>query len=147
MTMIEKETIGCPACKVEQDVGVYQTINAVENPELVPKLMAGEISVFTCTACGHVAQIHTPLLFNDHRMDLKIQFYPEHLLGENPEYIYNDYKEMLTQMEKFRQEFGLFMPASYKPANLLVVFSMNEMINQIKFRTQLFELENNVKVA
>jgi hypothetical protein len=66
---------------------------------------------------------------------------------ENPEYVCNDYKEMLTQMEKFRQEFGLFMPDSYKPANLLVVFSMDEMINQIKFRTQLFEMENSVKVA
>jgi hypothetical protein len=115
MTMIETETIGCPACKVEQDVDVYQTINAMENPELVPKLMAGEISVFTCAACGHVAQIHTPLLFNDHRMDLKIQFYPEHLLVENPEYVCNDYLEMLKQMEKFRQEFGLFMPDSNKP--------------------------------
>jgi hypothetical protein len=31
----------------------------MENLELVPKLMAGEISIFTCTACGHVAQIHT----------------------------------------------------------------------------------------
>jgi hypothetical protein len=97
--MIDTETIACPACKVEQDVDVYQTINAMENPELVQKLMAGEISIFTCTACGHVAQIHTPLLFNDHRMDLKIQFYPEHLLVENPEYVGNDYLEMVKQME------------------------------------------------
>ena len=44
MTMIETETIGCPACKVEQEVDVYQTINAMENPELVQKLMAGEIT-------------------------------------------------------------------------------------------------------
>jgi hypothetical protein len=97
--MIDTETIACPACKVEQDVDVYQTINAMENPELVPKLMAGEISIFTCTACSHVAQIHTPLLFNDHRMGLKIQFYPEHLLVENPEYVVNDYLEMVKQME------------------------------------------------
>jgi hypothetical protein len=147
MTMIEKETIGCPACKAEQDVEVYQTINPMENPELLQKLMAGEISVFNCTACGHVAKIHTPLLFNDQRIDLKIQFYPEHLLVENPEYVGNDYLEMLKRMEKFREEFGLFMPDSNKPANLLVVFSMDEMINQIKFRTKLFEMENDVKAA
>ena len=140
MTMIETETIACPACKVEQDVDVYQTINAMENPELVQKLMAGEISVLTCTACSHVAKIHTPLLFNDHRMDLKIQFYPEHLLVENPEYVGNDYLEMLKRMEKFQQEFSLFLPDINKPGNLLVVFSMNEMINQIKFRTHLFEM-------
>ena len=56
MTMVETETIACPACKKKQAVDVYQTINAMENPELVQKLMAGEISVLTCTACGHVAQ-------------------------------------------------------------------------------------------
>ena len=147
MTMMETETIACPACKKKQAVDVYQTINAIENPELVQKLMAGEISVLTCSACGHVAKIHTPLLFNDHRMDLKIQLYPEHLLVENHEYVCNDYLEMLKQMENFRQDFSLFMPDINKPENLLVVFSMDEMINQIKFRTQLFEMENNVEVA
>jgi uncharacterized protein YbaR (Trm112 family) len=143
MTMIETETIACPACKKKQAVDVYQAINAMENPELVQKLMAGEISVLTCAACGHVAKIHTPLLFNDPRMDLKIQFYPEHLLVENPEYVGNDYLEMLKQMEKFRQDFSLFMPDLNKPGKLLVVFSMDEMINQIKFRTQLVEMANS----
>ena len=143
MTMSETETIACPACQKKQAVDVYQTINAVENPELVQKLMTGKINVLTCTACGHVAQIHTPLLFNDHRMDLKIQFYPEHLLVENPEYVSNDYLEMLKRMEKFRQEFGLFMPDSNKPGRMLVVFSLDEMRSQIKFRTQLFEMANS----
>ena len=143
MTMIEAETIACPACKKKQAVDVYQTINAMENPELVKKLMAGEISVFTCTACGHVAKIHTPLLFNDHRMGLKIQFYPEHLLVENPKYVGNDYLEILEQMKRFRHDYSLFMPDLNKPRNLLVVFSMDEMINQIKFRTQLFEMANS----
>ena len=143
MTIIETETIACPACKKKQAVDVCQSINAMENPELVQKLMVGEINVLTCTACGHVAQIHTPLLFNDHRMDLKIQFYPKHLLVENPEYVSNDYLETLKRMKKFRQEFGLFMPDSNKPESLLVVFSMEEMLRQIKFRTQLFEMANS----
>jgi hypothetical protein len=143
MTLFETETIKCPACKMKQAVDVYQTINAMENPELVQKLMAGEISVLTCTACGHVAKIHTPLLFNDHRMDLKIQFYPKHLLVENPEYVGNDYLEMLKRNKKFRQDFSLFMPDLNKPESLLVVFSMDEMRSQIKFRTQLFEMANS----
>jgi hypothetical protein len=70
-------------------------------------------------------------------------------LGINcqPLCLVNDYLEMVKQMENFRQEFGLFMPDSNKLGNLLVVFSMDEMINQIKFRTHLFEMENSVKVA
>ena len=147
MTMIETETIACPACKKKQAVDVYQTINAMENPELVQKLMADEINVLTCIACSHVAQIHTPLLYNDYRMGLKIQFYPDHLLVENPEYVCNDYLEMLKQVEKFRQDFSLFMPDLNKPGSLVVVFSMEEMIRQIRFRTKIFEMQNNVKVA
>jgi hypothetical protein len=48
MTMVETEIIAYPACKVEQDVDVYQTINAMENPELLEKLVAGEINIFKC---------------------------------------------------------------------------------------------------
>jgi len=62
---------------------------------------------------------------------------------ENPEYVCIDYLEMLKRMDKFRQDFSLFMPDLNKPGNLLVVFSMDEMINQVKFRTQLFELANS----
>jgi hypothetical protein len=140
MTLTEIETIACPACKKKQAVDVYQTIDAMENPGLMQKLMAGRINVLTCAACGHVAQIHTPLLFTDPRMDLKIQFYPEHLLVENIEYVCNNYLEMLKQMKKFWQEFGLFAQDSNKPKSMLVVFSLDEMRSQIKFRTQLFEM-------
>jgi len=38
----------------------------------------------------------------DHRIELKIRFYPEHLLAENPEYVFKDYLGMLNEMEKSR---------------------------------------------
>ena len=109
----------------------------MENPELVKKLMAGEINVLNCSACGHVAQIIVPLLFNDHRIDLKIQYYPEHWLADHPEGVCNDYLGMLKQMEQFRQDIP-FMEHSNKLGSLLVVFYMEEMVSQIKFRTCLF---------
>ncbi len=142
MTMIEKETIGCPACKVVQKVDVYQTINAMENQELVQRLVNGDINVFKCAGCGHAAHIQTPLLFNDLKIGLKIQYYPEHWLTDNPEGVCNDYLGMLTQMEQFRDDFP-FMEQSNKPESLMVVFSMDEMISQINFRTQLFEMANS----
>ena len=141
MTMTESETIGCPACKVEQDVDVYQTINAMENPELVQKLMDGEINVFKCTGCGHEAQIESPLLYNDYRIGLKIQFYPEHVLKENPEAVCNDYLAMLKQLEKLRKDFSPFMPGLEKQDGLMVVFSLTEMVHQIRFRTKLFDVQ------
>jgi hypothetical protein len=144
--MIETETIACPACNTEQEAAVYQTINAIENPELVPMLMKGKINLFRCTACGHEAQIDSPLLYNDYRIGLKIQYYPEHVLKENPEALCNDYLAMLEQLEKFRNDFSPFMPGLEKQDGLMVVFSMAEMVRQIKFRTQLFDVQRAAKV-
>ena len=42
--MIDTETIECPACKTVQEVDVFNTINAMESPELVSKLMKREIT-------------------------------------------------------------------------------------------------------
>jgi hypothetical protein len=56
---------------------VCQTINAMENPELVQKLVAGDINIFKCAGCGHEAHIQLPLLFNDYRVGVKILYYPD----------------------------------------------------------------------
>ena len=119
----------------------------MENPELVKKLMKGEINLFRCAKCGHEALIQLPLLFNDHRIDLKIQYYPEHWLEDNLEGVCSDYLSMLKQLEHFRQDFSPLMPNSNKPGSLMVVFSMDEMRNQIRFRTKLFEVEGDVAVG
>jgi hypothetical protein len=111
-----------------------------------PKLMAGEINIFKCAACGHAAQIESPVLYNDYRIGLKIQYYPEHVLKENPEALCNDYFAMLEQLEKFRNDFSPFMPGLEKQDGLMVVFSMAEMVRQIKFRTKLFDVQRVAKV-
>jgi hypothetical protein len=147
MTVIETETISCPACRIKQETTIFQTINAMEDPELVQTLMQGEINLFRCAGCGHEAQIYSPLLYNDYRIGLKIQFYPEHVLNENPEAVCSDYLAMLKQLEKLKKDFSPFMPGLENQEGLLVVFSMGEMVNQIKFRTKLFEVEGDVAVG
>jgi hypothetical protein len=141
MTMIETEAICCPACDVEQEVTVYQAINAKEDPELAQKLMKVEINFFKCKECGHEAFIQLPLLFNDHRTDLKIQYYPGHWLADNLEGVCNDYLAMLKQLEKLRKDFSPFMPGLEKHNGLMVVSSMDEMVKQLRFRTKLFEVK------
>jgi transcription elongation factor Elf1 len=76
MTLMAKETIPCPACGLEQEIEVYQTINADITPELVDRLFDGKINVFNCTSCGHRAFVNQPLLFNDMRKEQKIQYFP-----------------------------------------------------------------------
>ena len=43
-------------------------------------------------------------------------------------------------MEQFRPDYHPYVPHSNKPVILSVVFSMEKMVCQIKFRTQLFKM-------
>ena len=53
---------------------------------------------------------------------------------------------MLEQLEKLRKDFSPFMPGLEKQDGLMVVFSLAEMVNQIRFRTKLFDVQYAVKI-
>lgn len=136
MTMMSKETVLCPACGFKQEIEVYQTINADITPELVNRLFDGEISVFNCTSCGHRALVNQPLLFNDMRREQKIQYFPVDWLNENIDSVCEQYRGLMAELEKFRSDFG-FMAKSFREMTIHVVFYLDEMIAQIKFKRHL----------
>ncbi|WP_170302520.1 CpXC domain-containing protein [Desulfosarcina widdelii] len=133
MTSKAVETIVCPKCRFRQDTELYETINAVEDPELVDRLFAREINVFTCVRCGHKAKVEAPLLFSDLKTEVKIQYFPAIWLDENPAGFCQHYREMKAQLKAFQADFG-FMAKSIREQEIRVVFSMEEMIAQIKFK-------------
>ena len=138
MTSTANETIICPACETRQEIELYESINALENPALVRKMLGGDINLFVCNACGHTAQVEVPLLYNDLRLGVKIQYFPAMLLDQEPENLCEQYLAMVAEMKSFQVEFG-FMADSMANQSLHVVFSMEEMIAQIKFRALLHE--------
>lgn len=138
MTLMARETILCPACGSKQEIEVYKSINANITPELVNRLFDGEINVFNCTSCGHIALVNQPLLFNDMRMEPKIQYFPVDWLNENIDSVCDQYRGIVAELEKFRSEFG-FMSKTIREMDLCVVFSLDEMVAQIKFRRHLRE--------
>ena len=133
-----KEVILCPACGFKQELEVYQSINANISPELVGRLFEGEINVFNCASCGHRALVNQPLLFNDMRIEQKIQYFPVDWLNENIDSVCEQYRGLMGELEKFRSDFG-FMAKSFREMSLHVVFSLDEMVAQIKFRRHLCE--------
>jgi transcription elongation factor Elf1 len=136
MTLMAKETIPCPACGLEQEIEVYQTINADITPELVDRLFDGKINVFNCTSCGHRAFVNQPLLFNDMRKEQKIQYFPVDWLNADIDSVCEQYRELMAELEKFRSDFG-FMAKSFREMSIHVVFYLDEMIAQIKFKRHL----------
>ena len=138
MTLMDRETVICPACGFKQEIEVYQSINADISPELVDRLFDGKINVFNCTSCNHRALVNQPLLFNDMRREQKIQYFPVDWLNENIDSVCEQYHGLIAELEKFRSDFG-FMAKSFREMEIHVVFSLNEMIAQIKFRRHLRE--------
>ncbi len=136
MTSTAIERIICPACGFRQEFQFYESINALEDPGMVEKLFAGEINLFICASCGHKVIVEVPLLYNDIRMGLKIQYFPSVWLEEKPERVCKQYIEMLSTLKAFRDDFG-FMTESMRNQTIHVVSSMEEMVAQIKFRTHL----------
>lgn len=136
MTLMARETVLCPACGFKQEIEVYQSINANITPELVDRLFDGEINVFNCISCGHRAFINQPLLFNDMRLEVKIQYFPADWLNDNIDSLCEQYRGLMAELEKFRSDFG-FMSKSIREMDICVVFSLYEMVAQIKFRRHL----------
>ncbi len=138
MTSKAVQTIECPKCRFRQETELYESINAIENPELLERLFAKEINVFTCVRCGHRAEVEVPLLFSDLKTAAKIQYFPAIWLDEAPSELCQHYRDIMAQLKVFQEDFG-FMAKSIREQEILVVFSMKEMIAQIKFRRHLCE--------
>ncbi len=138
MTSIAVETIVCPECGFNQETELYESINAIEDPELVERLFTREINVFTCAKCGYRAEVEVPLLYNDLKTEVKIQFFPAIWLDKAPADLCRYYRKMMAQLKSFQTDFG-FIAESIQKQKILVVFSLDEMIAQIKFRRHLRE--------
>ncbi|BBO74558.1 hypothetical protein DSCW_19750 [Desulfosarcina widdelii] len=110
----------------------------MDDPGLVERLLAGEINLFTCASCEHRARVEAPLLFNDLKIGLKIQYFPAILLDKDPENLCKQYFGMMTEMKSFQKEFD-FMAKSFRNQSIYIVFSMEEMVAQIKFRALLYK--------
>ncbi|MBA3396806.1 MAG: CpXC domain-containing protein [Deltaproteobacteria bacterium] len=75
MAIIGTARVRCPACGLEQDAELVQSINTQKNPSAKQRLLDGELNVLTC-ACGKRTQLAANLLFSDPATDYLCQVCP-----------------------------------------------------------------------
>jgi len=68
--------VRCPACAVEADAELVQSINTRKNPDDKKRLLAGELNVLACASCGKRTQLAVALLFHDPEADYTCQVVP-----------------------------------------------------------------------
>jgi len=75
MGIVGKARVRCPACGIEQDGELVQSINTRSDAAVKRRLLAGELNVLAC-ACGKRTQLAANVLFHDPDADYYCQVVP-----------------------------------------------------------------------
>ncbi len=76
MTVSGTVQVACPGCQLEQEAKLVQSVNARASPELKQQLLAGELNILACPACGKRTQLAATLLYHDPDRDYFCQACP-----------------------------------------------------------------------
>lgn len=137
MSSAQEHRLKCPQCGAEQDVLVYSSINVTIDPSLRDRLLAAELNLLTCHACGNNALIDTSLLYHDMEKQFCVQYYPQDSINDA------DFIKQFDQ-DGNPKDWGMAGPLAGPqfavPQYLSrphIVFDLNEMIRYILFRERL----------
>ncbi len=73
MSVVGTAHVACPNCGHPQDAKLVQSINARTAPETKAQLLAGDLNVLACVACGARTQLAATVLFVDPDADYTAQ--------------------------------------------------------------------------
>lgn len=76
MSINVKEQIKCPSCGQLSEMTVWESITAVDSPDLKAELLCGRLNIFRCASCGAAALVPNPVLYTDSEKRLMITFVP-----------------------------------------------------------------------
>jgi len=82
MSLSKIYNIQCPSCGVQQDVDLYEVVNAAESPELKQALMQNQLNRIQCSDCDANFRVDMPLLYTDPPRDL-VGLVVVHVAGGN----------------------------------------------------------------
>jgi hypothetical protein len=55
----------CPNCDLEQEFGVFESVNVTLEPAFKEQVLARTLSKFNCKGCGKSLSVRHPILYND----------------------------------------------------------------------------------
>ena len=141
MSIHREEEIACPRCGKAQTVKIWESIDAVPDPEARAALFEAKINRFDCPSCDFDALVPVPLLYHDRRRQFVVQFFPFGLLDER------DFVDRFTADGRDRQVAEAFaraqaarkIPPRAEAAEPHVVFDMAELVRYVLFRERVFD--------
>ena len=77
MTSFHREYVSCPHCLNEEEIVIWDQIDAVTDPDLKDRLLRKTLQVFECRNCGRSHLLSQPLLYRDDDKKLLIWCDPQ----------------------------------------------------------------------
>lgn len=125
MSQQKTYSIACPQCGHEQEVLLFDAINADREPELRDALMENRLNAVDCAACDFAFRVDKPLLYHDPGRRLMIYWIPtaddQHEQGEAA------FRESLSSMTAL-------MPTDVPLPEIHLVFNRTELVERIFLR-------------
>ena len=69
--------ISCPSCGFHQEVKLYESVNAKNDPQLKNALMQNWLNRVECPECGTNFRVDLPLLYSDPDHQILSHWMPE----------------------------------------------------------------------
>lgn len=83
MTKFHRETLRCPHCLNEEEVVIWDSVDAQSDPDLKERILLKELQNYECQNCNHLYILEKPFAFIDRKEKLILYYNPEH--GAIPE--------------------------------------------------------------
>jgi hypothetical protein len=77
MTKYHQELIQCPVCFNEENMTIWDVIDAVSDPDLRERLLRKTLQTFECRNCGTGTPLALPLMYEDAGHKLRIESRPD----------------------------------------------------------------------
>lgn len=72
MSQFHKEWVQCPVCLNEENLTIWDSVDAVRDPDLKERLLRKTLQSMECRNCGQVSILRRPLLYRDDRKKLLV---------------------------------------------------------------------------
>ncbi len=139
MTNFHYETIQCPYCLNEEEIAIWDIIDASEDEDLKDKIFLKELQIFECQNCNRKYTLDQAMLYMDPNQKLMIYYAPKFYEAvQDTETRESDgsLKESIT--EHMPLDFGL----DVSNHTLRIVTDYNELIEKLHIFD--FELDDRV---
>ncbi len=136
MSLERQVNLACPQCQTEQEVTVWDSLNAQVSPSAKNELLRGNINVFRCGECGFGTSIGMGLMYHDMGLKFLAQYLPFQLVEDEDETMFRSFRADGS----LKMDFPGAIPAQEQTSYMLkphVVFHMSELVRYIAYREKL----------